>query len=98
MPCACSSVVAPTASVTAEIKQKSRWSGRTHRYGGVRTLFDRPSQDAADTLAESASGAWDIIFLDAERGEYVGYWPVWLQSDRAPGYESGSQPSWYRVG
>jgi predicted O-methyltransferase YrrM len=35
--------------------------------------------DAADTLAESASGAWDVIFLDAERDAYAGYWPHLLR-------------------
>jgi predicted O-methyltransferase YrrM len=33
------------------------------------------TQDAADTLAGSLDAAWDVIFLDAERPAYVGYWP-----------------------
>lgn len=74
MPCACSSVVAPTASVTAEINSDRITLARKNleRAGLDAELC---VEDAADTQAESASGAWDIIFLDAERGEYVGYWP-----------------------
>jgi predicted O-methyltransferase YrrM len=30
---------------------------------------------AAQALTEYPDGAWDLIFLDAERPEYVGYWP-----------------------
>jgi predicted O-methyltransferase YrrM len=30
---------------------------------------------AAQALTEYPDGAWDLIFLDAERGEYPGYWP-----------------------
>jgi predicted O-methyltransferase YrrM len=30
---------------------------------------------AAQALTEYPDDAWDLIFLDAERPEYVGYWP-----------------------
>jgi predicted O-methyltransferase YrrM len=30
---------------------------------------------AAQALSEYPDDAWDLIFLDAERPEYVGYWP-----------------------
>jgi len=33
------------------------------------------TRDAADTLRDSADGSWDMIFLDAERPAYAGYWP-----------------------
>jgi predicted O-methyltransferase YrrM len=36
--------------------------------------------DAAETLAQSASGTWDFVFLDAERGAYAGYWPDLLRA------------------
>jgi predicted O-methyltransferase YrrM len=32
-------------------------------------------EDAAITLRDSPDGAWDMIFLDAERPSYVSYWP-----------------------
>lgn len=31
-------------------------------------------QDAADTLKQSQDSEWDMIFLDAERPAYPGYW------------------------
>ncbi len=33
------------------------------------------SEDASRTLKDSAVAAWDLVFLDAERPAYVGYWP-----------------------
>ena len=41
--------------------------------------------DAAETLAQSSSGAWDVVFLDAERGAYAGYWPHLLRALRPGG-------------
>jgi predicted O-methyltransferase YrrM len=31
--------------------------------------------DAGDALRDSPDDAWDVVFLDAERPEYPGYWP-----------------------
>jgi predicted O-methyltransferase YrrM len=42
---------------------------------GVKGAADLRVQDAADALAGSDDAAWDLIFLDAERPAYVGYWP-----------------------
>ena len=39
---------------------------------------------AAQALAEYPDGAWDFVFLDAERPEYTGYWPN-LRRALAPG-------------
>ena len=36
-------------------------------------------------LPESSSGAWDVVFLDAERGAYAGYWPHLLRALRPGG-------------
>ena len=33
------------------------------------------SEDAAITLTGSADSFWEMIFLDAERSAYAGYWP-----------------------
>jgi predicted O-methyltransferase YrrM len=41
--------------------------------------------DAAETLAQCAGGAWDLVFLDAERGAYAGYWPDLLRALRPGG-------------
>ena len=42
-------------------------------------------QDAADALRQSADAAWDLIFLDAERPAYAGYWPELLRVLRPGG-------------
>jgi predicted O-methyltransferase YrrM len=39
---------------------------------------------AAQALIEYPDDAWDLIFLDAERPEYVGYWPN-VRRTLAPG-------------
>jgi predicted O-methyltransferase YrrM len=39
---------------------------------------------AAQALGEYPDDAWDLIFLDAERPEYVGYWPN-VRRTLAPG-------------
>ena len=42
---------------------------------GLRTSVDLRTEDAATALAAFADAAFDLIFLDAERDAYVGYWP-----------------------
>jgi predicted O-methyltransferase YrrM len=41
--------------------------------------------DAAEALRASADGAWDLVFLDAERPAYAGYWPDLLRTLRPGG-------------
>jgi predicted O-methyltransferase YrrM len=41
---------------------------------------DLRTQDAAEALAEWPDGAWDFVFLDAERPAYVGYWPELMRT------------------
>jgi predicted O-methyltransferase YrrM len=41
--------------------------------------------DAAETLRTSADGAWDLVFLDAERPAYAGYWPELVRALRPDG-------------
>ncbi|HEX3331054.1 MAG TPA: class I SAM-dependent methyltransferase [Gaiellales bacterium] len=41
--------------------------------------------DAAETLRASADGCWDLVFLDAERPAYAGYWPELLRALRPDG-------------
>ncbi|MDE3134413.1 MAG: class I SAM-dependent methyltransferase [Acidobacteriota bacterium] len=52
---------------------------------GLRALVDLRIQDAADTLRQSDDGEWDLIFLDAERPAYAGYWPDLVRSLRPRG-------------
>ena len=42
---------------------------------GLRTSVDLRTEDAATALAAFADAVFDLIFLDAERDAYVGYWP-----------------------
>jgi len=42
---------------------------------GLRDVVELRVQDAAEALRESRDGEWDMIFLDAERPAYPGYWP-----------------------
>ena len=42
---------------------------------GVLSFVELRTEDAGAALAGYADDAWDLIFLDAERPAYVGYWP-----------------------
>src|SRR4051812_15971246 len=41
---------------------------------GLDTVVELRIQDAADALRDSSEDAWDLVFLDAERPQYPGYW------------------------
>ncbi len=41
--------------------------------------------DAREILATSPDDAWDLVFLDAERSQYVRYWPDLVRSLRPLG-------------
>jgi len=51
---------------------------------GLTAVVDCRTIGAAQALAEYSDAAWDLIFLDAERDEYTGYWPN-LRRTLAPG-------------
>jgi predicted O-methyltransferase YrrM len=51
----------------------------------VALAADLRTQDAGDALHESPDGAWDFVFLDAERPAYAGYWPDLLRALRPAG-------------
>ena len=46
--------------------------------------MDQRIDDAGAVLADSPDAAWQMVFLDAERPHYVGYWPD-LDRVLAPG-------------
>jgi predicted O-methyltransferase YrrM len=52
---------------------------------GVKAFVDLRTQDAAEALASFADDAFDLIFLDAERPLYAGYWPDLIRILRANG-------------
>lgn len=51
---------------------------------GLAELVECRTLGAAQALADYPDDAWDLIFLDAERPEYAGYWPN-LRRTLAPG-------------
>jgi predicted O-methyltransferase YrrM len=51
---------------------------------GLRERVSCRTIGAAQALAEYLDAAWDLVFLDAERPEYTGYWPN-LRRTLAPG-------------
>lgn len=61
-----------TVDVEAE---RTAMATRNLDRAGLRELVELRVQDAAVTLRESPAGAWDMIFLDAERPFYASYWP-----------------------
>src|SRR3954462_10111551 len=52
---------------------------------GVSSFADLRIEDAGEALASYADDAWDLIFLDAERPAYVGYWPDLVRGLRPNG-------------
>jgi predicted O-methyltransferase YrrM len=50
-------------------------AARNLERAGLGEFVELRVADAADVLDESEDGFWDMIFLDAERPAYVGYWP-----------------------
>ncbi|MGH2851917.1 MAG: O-methyltransferase, partial [Solirubrobacteraceae bacterium] len=41
---------------------------------GLDAHVELRTEDAAMTLRDSPDASWDLVFLDAERPAYVGYW------------------------
>ena len=46
---------------------------------GVERAAELRTEDAAGALPGFADESWDLVFLDAERPAYVGYWPDLLR-------------------
>ncbi len=51
----------------------------------LRELVDLRVEDAAMTLRDTPDGAFDLIFLDAERSAYADYWPDLVRALRPGG-------------
>lgn len=54
---------------------RSSQAARNLDRAGLRPVVELRVQDAADALKDSPDAAWDMIFLDAERPAFPGYWP-----------------------
>jgi predicted O-methyltransferase YrrM len=61
--------------VTVEIDpDRSAQAARNLDRAGLRSVVELRVQDAAEAIKDSPDEAWDMIFLDAERPAYTGYW------------------------
>ena len=60
-------------SVEIELDRSSQAARNLDR-AGLRSVVDLRVQDAAEVLRLSSGSEWDMIFLDAERPAYPGYW------------------------
>lgn len=54
---------------------KSPLARENFRRAGLAGVIDQVEGDAGALLAASPDAAFDLIFLDAERGDYLGWWP-----------------------
>ena len=54
---------------------RSRAAGENLERAGLDGIVELRTGDAADALRDSPDGAWDVVFLDAERPHYPDYWP-----------------------
>jgi predicted O-methyltransferase YrrM len=64
---------------------RSAQAARNLERGGLRSVVELRVQDAGDVLRESPDSEWDMIFLDAERPAYAGYWPDLVRALRPGG-------------
>jgi predicted O-methyltransferase YrrM len=71
---------------TVELEPKrARMAEENFARAGLEESIELLVADAADVLAASPNDAWDLVFLDAERPYYVGYWPDLVRSLRPLG-------------
>jgi predicted O-methyltransferase YrrM len=64
---------------------RARQARETFLRAGVAAAIELAERDAGDVLAEQADRAFDFVFLDAERSEYMRWWPDLLRTLDAPG-------------
>jgi predicted O-methyltransferase YrrM len=55
------------------------------RAAGLADSVEARTADAADALPSLPDGEFDLVFLDAERPAYVGYWPELVRELAKPG-------------
>jgi predicted O-methyltransferase YrrM len=62
--------------VSVEVEAERTEQARTNlQRAGLAELVELRVEDAAATLAGAGDDAFDLVFLDAERPAYAGYWP-----------------------
>jgi predicted O-methyltransferase YrrM len=52
---------------------------------GLGAAVELRTEDAGAALAAFADATWDLVFLDAERSAYAGYWPDLVRVLARPG-------------
>jgi len=78
---AAEAVGAQLVSVEIDAARTAEARGNLERAG---LTADLRTQDAGALLRDAPDGAWDFVFLDAERPAYADYWPDLLRA-LAPG-------------
>ncbi len=68
------SVGGHVVSVEVDV-ERSALAAQNLERAGLHELVELRVEDAAVSLHESLDASWDMIFLDAERPAYAGYWP-----------------------
>src|SRR3954451_10216950 len=71
---AATAIGAALVAVDIEAERTAQARANLER-GGLAGVAEMRTEDAPATLAASADGEWDVIFLDAERPAYTSYWP-----------------------
>jgi predicted O-methyltransferase YrrM len=71
-------------SVEIEPKRMAEADENLRRVG-LEAFAELRVEDARACLAKSADASWELIFLDAERPEYVSYWPDLVRTLRTGG-------------
>jgi predicted O-methyltransferase YrrM len=64
---------------------RSALAAQNLELAGLRDLVELRVEDAAVSLRQTPDGGWDMIFLDAERPAYTGYWPDLVRALRPGG-------------
>jgi predicted O-methyltransferase YrrM len=72
--------------LTVELDEgRARQARETFATAGVEGTIDLVEGDGGQVLADSADGAFDFVFLDAERPLYTRWWPDLLRTLASPG-------------
>jgi predicted O-methyltransferase YrrM len=64
---------------------RARQARETFATAGVEGSIDLVEGDGGQVLADSADGAFDFVFLDAERPLYTRWWPDLVRTLASPG-------------
>jgi predicted O-methyltransferase YrrM len=64
-----------TVTTVEKSPYKIDLAGKNFARSGLASTISQIRDDAGHVLENCADGAFDLIFLDSERPEYVGWWP-----------------------